>query len=426
MTVNSSKLAIDGGPPAVNAAFAPRSTIGIEEEDAVLRVLRSGTLSGFQGTWGSDFLGGPEVRAFESAWAHRFGVKHAVTVNSWTSGLIAMLGAIGIEPGDEVIVSPWTMCASATAIVHWNAIPVFADIDRATYCIDPVSVEKCISPRTRAILAVDIFGQSADMERLRAIADRHSLKLISDTAQAPGALRNGRFAGTLADIGGFSLNYHKHIHTGEGGVIVTDDDELADRCRLIRNHAEAVVDAAGVTNLVNMVGHNFRMGEIEAAIGLCQLDKLEAQIGRRQEIASSLDAGLSTLPGLAIPVVSVGNSHVYYIYGMQVDVSVLGRSRSWLLQALEAEGVEGLATAYVNVHLLPMYQQRIAFGSQGYPWRSDDRESAVMYGKGICPVAERLQDYDYLGFEMCTFEVEDAQVLEVITAFEKVWHHCLG
>lgn len=426
MTTRASKLAIDGGTPAVSTAFAPRSTIGEEEEEAVLRVLRSGTLSGFQGTWGSDFLGGPEVRSFESAWADRFGAKHVVTVNSWTSGLIAMLGAIGIEPGDEVIVSPWTMCASATAIVHWNAIPVFADIDRATYCIDPVSVEQCISPRTRAILAVDIFGQSADMERLRDIADRHGLKLVSDTAQAPGALRNGRFAGTLADIGGFSLNYHKHIHTGEGGVIVTDDDDLADRCRLIRNHAEAVVDAAGISNLVNMVGHNFRMGEIEAAIGQCQLGKLDAQIGRRQEIAASLDAGLSGLPGLATPVVSTGNSHVYYIYGMQVDASVLGRSREWIFRALEAEGVEGLATEYVNVHLLPMYQQRLAFGSRGYPWRGGDRESAVSYCKGICPVAETLQDHDYLGFEMCTFEVDDAQTLEVIAAFEKVWYRCLG
>jgi dTDP-4-amino-4,6-dideoxygalactose transaminase len=426
MTAPSTRLAIDGGNPAVSRSFPPRSTIGAEEEIAVLRVLRSGTLSGFQGAWGDDFLGGHEVRAFEAEWAAYFGVEHAITVNSWTSGLIAMIGAVGVEPGDEVITTTWTMCATATAIVHWNAIPVFADVDRATYCIDPASVERCITERTRAILAVDIFGQSADMIALRDIADRHGIRLISDTAQAPGAMQRGRFAGTLADIGGFSLNYHKHIHTGEGGVIVTSDAELADRCRLIRNHAEAVVGDAGVGRITNMVGYNFRLGEIEAAIGRCQLEKLDAQIRRRQEIAAMLDSGLGKLPGLKTPAVAAGNSHVYYIYGMQIDTRALGRERDWVLRALEAEGVEGLATAYVNVHLLPMYQQRLAFGGGGYPWRGGDRESPVVYDKGICPVAEELQDSSYLGFEMCTFEIDDQQVADVVTAFEKVWHHCRG
>ena len=185
------------------------------------------------------------MREFERFCEAHFGVRHAVTVNSWTSGLIAAVGAVGLEPGDEVVVSPWTMCASATAIVHWNGIPVFADIEPDMFCLDPRSVEACITPRTRAIMAVDIFGQSADMTALRAVAARHGLKLISDTAQAPGALNGARWAGTLADVGGFSLNYHKHIHTGEGGVLVTDDDTLAERLQLIRNHAEAVVAGPG-------------------------------------------------------------------------------------------------------------------------------------------------------------------------------------
>src|ERR1019366_7464355 len=154
---------------------------------------------------------------------------------------------------------------------HWNAIPVFADIDPQTFCLDPKSVEANITPYTKAILAVDIFGHSADMDALMAIAAKHGLKVISDTAQAPGAMYKGKYAGTLAHVGGYSLNYHKHVHTGEGGILVTDDSDIFERLQLIRNHAEAVVGDKGVSNLANMVGHNFRLGEIESAIGIAQL-----------------------------------------------------------------------------------------------------------------------------------------------------------
>ena len=227
------QLALFGGPKTIVQSFRPYNPIGVEEVDAAKQVIESGVLSQFLACWHDDFYGGPKVREFENAWASYFGVKHAVTVNSWTSGLIAAVGAIGIEPGDEVIVSPWTMSASATAILQWNAIPVFADIEPNTFCLDPVSVEDNITSRTKAIMAVDIFGHSADMDYLNRIADKYNLKVISDTAQSPGALYKGRHAGTLADIGGFSLNYHKHIHTGEGGVLVTDDSNLAERLQLI-------------------------------------------------------------------------------------------------------------------------------------------------------------------------------------------------
>ena len=199
-----------------------------------------------------------------------FNVKHCITVNSWTSGLITAIGAIGIEPGDEVILPPWTMCACAAAILHWNAIPVFADIEKKTFCIDPDSIIKNISNKTKAILAVDIFGHSANMNEIMSIAKKYNLKVISDSAQSPGAIYKGNFAGTIADIGGFSLNYHKHIHTGEGGILVTNDDMLAKKMQLIRNHAEAVMPDMNNADLSNMVGHNFRLGEIECAIGIEQ------------------------------------------------------------------------------------------------------------------------------------------------------------
>ena len=418
----NANLALLGGPKTIHTELAKYNPIGREETEAAKKVVESGVLSRFLGCWGTDFYGGEKVQEFERACEDYFGVKHAITVNSWTSGLIAAVGAIGIEPGDEVIVSPWTMCASATAILHWNAIPVFADIEAETFCLDPVSVEKNITEYTRAIIAVDIFGHSVNIDALREIADRHKLKIICDTAQAPGAMVNGKYAGTLADIGGYSLNYHKHIHTGEGGVIVTDNDDLAERMRLIRNHAEAVVADKGVTNLTNMIGYNFRLGEIECAIGLEQLKKLEKLVRSRQMASERLTDGLNKLDGLRLPIVKENHTHVYYIYPMILDIEKLGVPREMILKALEAEGVTGLAPGYVNLHLLPMFQKKIAYGSKGFPWTSEICRRDISYKKGICPVAEELHQSSYLGFEMCLHDLTDEDVDLIIQAFHKVWN----
>jgi dTDP-4-amino-4,6-dideoxygalactose transaminase len=417
----SEKLAVLGGPATITEPFKHYNPIGAEEVQAAKEVIESGVLSQFIGAHHPDFLGGPKVKQFEAQCASYFGAKHAVTVNSWTSGLIAAVGAIGIQPGDEVIVTPWTMCASATAILHWNAIPVFADIDPTTFCLDPRSVEANITPFTKAIMSVDIFGMSADMDALMDIAKRHGLKVISDTAQAPGAQYKGKYAGTLADVGGFSLNYHKHIHTGEGGVLVTNDDEIAQRLQLIRNHAEAVVDGMGVTDLTNMVGYNFRLGEIECAMGITQLKKLQGFVDGRERIARRLNEKLEGLQGLTTPVVMPGCTHAYYVYGMVLDTELLGVSRATLVRALQAEGVTGLASGYQNVHLLPIFQKKLAYGSHGFPWTSDICHREVSYAKGICPVAEKLHEETFLGFAMCLHDLSDSDVDLIATAFHKVW-----
>ena len=416
----TNSLALHGGTPVIDRALAPLHTIGPEEEEAAARVVRSGVLSAYIGARGELFMGGPEVRAFEARAADYFGVRHALAVNSWTSGLIAEVGAIGVEPGDEIITSPWTMSATAMAILHWNAIPVFADIDSDTFNIDPASVRGLVTERTKAILAVDIFGQSADMAALRDIADEFGLKLLGDTAQAPGAKWHGAPTGTQVDIGGFSLNYHKHIHCGEGGILVTNDDEYARRLALIRNHGENVIDHTNRKDLANIIGYNFRMGEIEAAIASSQLDKLADQIAGRQRVADELNAGLAALEGLTTPKVAQGATHVYYVYGLKLDTQALGVTRARIVEALKAEGVPGVMGGYVNVHRLPIFTERCAYGTGQFPW-SLRQDWTFTYGKGTCPVAEELHDARFLGLSICLNQLPSEDVADICKAFAKVW-----
>lgn len=415
------KLAIHGGPATIAKAFPAYNPYGSEEVEAATSVIRTGVLSQYIGAWHADFLGGPKVRAFEAAWSDYFGVRYGVAVNSATSGLAAAVGAIGIEPGDEVIVSPWTMSASATAIVVWNGIPVFADIDPQTFNLDVGAIRRAITKRTRAIVVTDIFGHPADMNGIMALAKEHKLKVIEDAAQAPAARCGDAYAGTTADIGVFSLNYHKHIHTGEGGMCVTNDQGLAERMQLIRNHAESVVAGKGTENISNMIGFNFRLGEIEAAMGLQQLRKLNQAAQAKTRAGTRLSAGLEGLRGLATPTVKPGCTHVYYVYALTLDETLIGVPRVRLAQALAAEGVPGVMNGYINVHLLPMYQKRIAHGSRGYPWRAAGEDSRVSYAKGICPVAEHMHDRGMLGIQTCAHDFSDDQVDLVIEAFRKVW-----
>lgn len=414
-------LALFGGSAAFTKELKPYNPYGEEEVEAATNVIRSGCLSSFIGAWGEGFLGGPQVRAFEEEWAQFFGVKHAISVNSLTSGLICAVGALDIEPGDEIIVSPWTMSASATCILVWNAIPVFADINPQTFNMDLQSVVAKITPRTRAIIVPSIFGYGADLKALRGLADAQGIKIIEDAAQAPAVKYAGKWVGTWGHIGGFSLNYHKHIHTGEGGICVTNDDSLAERMRLIRNHAEAVVDKKGYENINNMIGFNFRLGEIEAALGRCQLKKLQAKVNWRFELGVALQQHLKGLKGLFTTPIEKGNTHAFYVFGMRLDLNALRISRDKILTALIAEGVPALSKQYVNVHRYAMYRKKIAYGKNHFPWKNGLYESAVDYTKGICPVAEELQDSSYLGLHLCQYDFDMDDMQQIAGAFHKVW-----
>ena len=414
-----SKLALLGGPKTIKKRFKKFSSIGEEEVEIASKVIRSGTLSNYIARYGENFLGGEYVKNFEKEWQIKFGVKHAISINSWTSGLICAVGALDIEPGDEIILPPWTMSACAMAIINWNAIPVFADIDPKTFCIDPISVENNITKKTKAIMAVDIGGQSCDMDKLKQIAEKYNLRLISDTAQAPLALYQDKLAGTLADIGGYSLNCHKHIQTGEGGMLVTNNDLLAKKLRMIRNHAESIVGDTDIKKISNLIGYNFRLGEIESAIGIEQLKKLDNIVLGRQKIAKKLYEGLNDLKGLVLPHVSKENTHVYYMFFMKLEEDLLrGAKREKIHKALLAEGLEGIGTKFSNLHLLPIFQKRVAYGSNHFPWSLN---SDVTYEKGICPISEKLEDKSYLGFQMCMHQMDENETKLFIQAFRKVW-----
>jgi dTDP-4-amino-4,6-dideoxygalactose transaminase len=384
--------------------------------------MASGSLSQFIGDAGEYFLGGPEVRRFESAFSDLFQVQYSISMNSWTSGLWAAVGALGLEPGSEVITSPWTMAATATTILHWNLVPVFADIDNRTFNLDPAAVKAQITQRTRAIISPDIFGQSADIEALLKICKKHDLFLVSDTAQSPMAKRNGYFAGTASHIAGFSFNYHKHIHTGEGGMLITDNPEFADRLQLLRNHGEVVLSRRKQSDLMyGIMGMNMRLGEIESAIGINQLTKLEGAIVSRRNAAIRFTDGIKDLPGLSVPFVDSGNDHVYYVYGIKIDQSITAVSREKIIAALKAEGVPSLMTGYQNLHKLPLFRKQLTYKNNNIPYSLLPKKRAKELKRQILPVAEQLHNESFIGINWCAHNYLDSEVDSLTHAFQKVW-----
>lgn len=426
-----SNLAIFGGNKLRERPFPAYRVMGQAEAEAAKRIVESGVLSKFLGTWHEDFWGGPEVRAFEAEWALAYGAKHALCVNSATSGLYAAVGAAGVGPGDEVIVSPYTMSASAAAALVFNAVPIFADIDPATFCLSADTIAARITPRTRAIIVVHIFGQVADMDPIVELARARGLIVIEDCAQSPSCAYNGRPVGTLGDMGVFSLNYHKHVHTGEGGVVTTNDPKFADRVALIRNHAEAVVAGKGTTDLVNMIGFNFRLGEIEAGIGRLQLAKSRGLVEARRLNVRYLESKLAGLEGLNMPAVFPGSEHAYYVHALSYDARVTGVSRDLIVRALKAElphtelrESEGtlIGQGYVKpLYLQPIYQKMIGYGSVQCPFKCPHYTGSPNYALGACPNAEGAHFETLVTHELMRPGMTHADLDDVAAAFAKVW-----
>ncbi len=394
-------LALFGGNPVRTRPFPAHSTIGEEEKKEVLEVLDSGLLSGFAARPDREFYGGPKVLSLEATFREMFGVRHAVAFNSATSALHACIAAAGVGPGDEVVTSPYTMSASASCAIMQQGIPVFADIEPDTFCLDPLAVERAITARTKVILPVNLFGQPAALEPIMALAKKHGLFVIEDNAQALAARYQDRYAGTIGHLGVFSLNRHKAIQCGEGGVAVTDDPALARRLQLVRNHGEAVAEALGWDEDATLVGYNYRMTELQAAVGLGQIRKLDRLNRHRIELCEHLAKKLAGCDFLVPPRVREDCSHVYYLFAMTMKPESLGCSRSTLLRALAAEGIP-VHGGYVK----PLYRLALFRERQG--------------NRNSCPVTDALYEETLLTTNVCRYPVTIEDVEDIVRAVEKV------
>lgn len=390
-------LALHGGRP-VRSSLLPYAHQSVSEEDiaAVTAVLRS--------DW---WTTGPTVGEFERAFAAYTSSKNAIAVSNGTAALHTALYGADIGKGDEVIVTPMTFAATANAAVFLGATPVFADCDPATLLLDPKTVEARITPKTKAVIAVDYAGQPCDYSALRAVTDAHKLTLIADACHALGGSANGRPVGTLADLNTFSFHPVKPLATGEGGMVTTEDDAMADRMRRFRNHCMTTdhrerQEKGSWFYEVTDLGYNYRLTDIQCALGISQLKRVPAWTKRRQEIARRYDEAFRSVDGVKSLTVRKNVEHAYHLYVIQLELEKLSAGRNEIFQALRAENI-GVNVHYVPVHLHPYYRR------------------IFQTGPGLCPNAERAYERILSLPIFATMKDEDAD--DVIRAMEKVLSH---
>ena len=410
--------AIAGGAPTVPAG-AHRRWPDIREEDreAVLRALDSGVVCG---------ANAPEITALQREWAEYLGVEYCLALNTGTAALHCACAAVGLGPGDEVIVPAYTFVATAMAVVHQGATPVFSDVDPRTYTIDPARIEERIGERTRAIMPVHLHGLPADMDDIRAIAERHGLAVIEDAAQSHGATYRGRKTGTLADCAGFSLNATKNLSGGEGGLFVTNDPDHFIAARRLSVFGEDV----NPTSLGEFrrywtrgVGWNYRNQELSSALARSQLRRLDAYNEVAQENARVLSEGLERLPGILPPHVPEDRTSIWHKYRLRFDASALGWTgdvvelRDRLVRALRAEGVEAVLWQVVPLPAYPAFRRELR------PWRPrDEGEELRPWDPAEYPAASELLDCSLiLGSETQPLFVQKPELMrQYVQAFEKV------
>ncbi len=411
------RLAIFGGKAVRQSKFPVWPIIGQEEIDAVIDVLKSCRLSTFAASK-QFFLGGKKIREFEKLFAEYHGMKYAIAVNSATAGLHCAIASCGIGPGDEVITTPYTFTATATSILHANAIPVFADVDEKTFCINPAEIKEKITPRTKAIIPVHLLGNAAEMDEIMEIAQKYNLKVIEDCAQSPGTKYKGRLVGTIGDIGVFSFQETKNLATGEGGMIVTNNDGFAYGCRLVRNHGEAV-EGTERTYFSNILGWNYRMTELEAAVGIEQLKKLDKMNAERKKLGDYLTGKIREIGGISPPFVRDYVDYIPHVYGMFYDKDAIRVDKSIFIKAVNAEGIP-LSGGYPHpLYMNRPFQEKSAYG-KGCPFNCKNYDGSVDYTKGSCPVAEDLCYNSAIWLPMvrppATFEDMD----NIVAAIKKV------
>lgn len=410
-------LARFGGPkvrrsPLPTVAEASGRTFGEEELDALAEVIRSGRLNRTVAPHGA-------TARLEAEFGRWLGAAHVIASTSGTAALHLAVAAIDPEPGDEVIVPPITDFGSVIPILMQNAVPVFADVDPVTYCLDPRSVEQNITARTRAIIAVHLFGQPADLGGLLDVARRHGVPLIEDCAQAYGTTYKGQMVGTFGEIACFSLQQSKHITCGDGGLTVTANPDWARRMRLFSDKGWP---REGELRTHLHLGVNYRMTELQAAVALAQLAKLDSVIARRQSAGKLLTRLLDGLPGVEIPPLPERSESSFWLFPIKVNPDVLGVSVAELVASILAEGISASAGYVKPMHLTPALAEGNTYGKSGFPFNSPyTTRRCSDYREGLCPVAEGM------GSAMMTVPINERfigqDVHDIAAGIEKVVRH---
>ena len=393
-------LAVDGGTP-VRKTLLPYGRQSIDEEDiqAVAETLRSDWLTT-----------GPKIAEFEYAFAEWVGAKHAVSFSSGTAALHGAACAAGLGPGDEAITSPMTFAATANCILYQNATPVFADVSHDTLNLDPERTASKITPRTKAILPVDYAGHPADLQSFLDLAEQHGLTIIEDACHALGAEYCQRRVGGIAHMTVFSFHPVKHLTTGEGGMVTTDNPRFAETLRRFRNHginsdARDRQKTGGWFYEMTFLGFNYRLTDVACALGLRQLEKLEMNLARRRQVAARYNAAFREMPGITTPRVRCDANPAWHLYPIRLDLARLSVNRAEVFRALRAENI-GVNVHYIPVHQHPYYRERFGFQD------------------GECPVAEA--SYEQLISLPMFHGMVDEDVKDVNRALTKVITHYAG
>lgn len=322
------------------------------EIQAVVEVLRSPNLSL-----------GPKLAAFEERFAAYCGTKHGIACSSGTTGLHLLVASMGIKPGDEVVTTPFSFVASSNCVLMVGARPVFADIDPHTWNLDPRKAETAITPRTRALIPVDVFGQPADLDTFNEIARRHKLRVIEDSCEALGSTLRGRQAGSLGDAGVFGFYPNKQITTGEGGMIVTSDDALATMCRSLRNQGR---DTHGGWLSHPRMGYNYRLSDINCALGLAQLGRIEQIISQRDRVVSLYRDRLADDQRIVFQRVTGDVRMSWFVFVVRLSDAHTVKDRDRVLSALRDRGI-GCSNYFAPIHLQPFYRERFGHNPGDFP-----------------------------------------------------------
>jgi len=407
-------LAILGGEKIRNTSFPNHPIIGEEEKKQVLEVLDSGNLSTFVAAPGKNFLGGKKIQEFENKFAEKFGVKFAVAFNSASSALHAAVVSVDVNPGDEVIVPPYTFTSTATSSLMHNAIPVFCDVKEDTFCLDPKKLSSVYSDLSKAIIPVHLFGHACDMDEIMTFANKNNLRVIEDCAQSPGGIYKDQYLGTIGDCGVFSFQETKNMMTGEGGMLITNDENIARIAQMVRNHGEMIVSSQKSRSYVSeFLGWGYRMTELEAALGIAQLLKLDYFNNERIKLAEYLSAEINKIDGLK-HVKYDFVKHVYYIFAFSFDEEKIGITRNKFCEALKAEGIPCGAGYVKPLYMNPLYLEKRSFAFKHYTGKFE-------YFKGLCPVTEKLHEQKVVTLEIVRPPATIDDMTDVVKAIKKIF-----